>query len=176
MHSFSSLNECPESDLSVIGFPEAIVKTNNIISGSKDKCAILASSPNKCVSEYKFPWVGSTTYNPLSLPTTISQEPLSNTAGNAFTKIASVYTLSLFPAYSSVITPVAFNAQAGIPTGTVGVVAATADGTPTARNTASKAATSLKSGVTGVSGVERNYGRNWLWFGSLSIAALFYLI
>ncbi|EHK96922.1 hypothetical protein M7I_7322 [Glarea lozoyensis 74030] len=92
--------------------------------------------------------------------------------------------------YSSVITPIAFNAQAGVPTGTVDVIAATADGTPTARNTATKSATSSKSGATGVSGsvtsaptatstpsgAQRSYGRNWLWFGSLVFAALFYLI
>lgn len=54
---------------------------------------------------------------PSGLPGT---DPLSNNPGNAFTEFGSPeYTLSLFPSYSSVIKPAAFNTKAGAGSQTV---------------------------------------------------------
>jgi hypothetical protein len=110
----SILNACPNSDLSVVGFQTFVTDIQNIIDKSSDKCTILNNGTATCISDYALPFAGSKAYNPLSLPGgEPGTEPLSNQVGNAFTELpSSVYTLSLFPGYTSTITPVAFDAKA----------------------------------------------------------------
>jgi len=71
-------------------------------------------------------------------------EPLSNLPGNAFTDFgAPAYTLTLFPGYSSVITPAVFNAKAGAASGTLatGSAVVTASSAASTENGASAVAT-----------------------------------
>jgi hypothetical protein len=99
--------------------------------------------------------VGSTTYNPLSLPTTIGKEPLCNRAGNAITTFgADIFTWSLFPAYSRVIISATFEAGAGVATGLVDVENATAD---TARDIPGHDA------ATSIASVCQDYEWWWKW-------------
>lgn len=91
-----------------------------MISKSVDDCAILDNGSDACVSQFGYPFYGTIT-NPLKLPADEpGTEPLSNLPGNAFTEFgAATYVLTLFPGYSSVITPAPFNANAGVATGSV---------------------------------------------------------
>ncbi|KAH8671937.1 hypothetical protein BGZ60DRAFT_527375 [Tricladium varicosporioides] len=188
------LNVCPKSDLSILAFPNKIQSVQNLVGTSTDNCAILETNPDACVTDLKFPWYGSTAYNPLALPTNMpGTEPLSNNPGNAFTDFGKPsYTVILFPAYSSVITPAAFKAGAGVTgsvtlggvvsgttgiTGTGGSVTATgtggAAGTPTGTGTGSSAAATSKSGA-GVVSVREGLGVSWIVaaLGMVGMAAL----
>jgi hypothetical protein len=73
------------------------------------------------VSQFNFPFDGSKVYNPLNLPPGVpGNDPVSNLPGNAFTEFGEpVYTFQLFPAFTSVITPVPFNNKASAPTETI---------------------------------------------------------
>jgi len=68
-----------------------------------------------CATDYGFPWTGPKGYNPLNLP--VGQPgtlPLSNNAGNAFTVFdPPVFTMALFPAFTSTISAAKFVATAG---------------------------------------------------------------
>ncbi|KAF8847563.1 hypothetical protein BDZ45DRAFT_320904 [Acephala macrosclerotiorum] len=146
------LNVCPKSDLSILGFAQELSTTQHLISKSTDNCAILNNNSDTCVQKYGYPFHGTVT-NPLNLPAgEPGDEPLSNLPGNAFTDFgAPAYTLKLFPGYSSVITPAAFNADAGAATGSVGasgsaVVTATAGSTGTGGNVAATGTATAKTG------------------------------
>ncbi|KAE8441186.1 hypothetical protein EG329_005786 [Mollisiaceae sp. DMI_Dod_QoI] len=184
------LNVCPKSDLSILGFQQELSDTQKLISQSTDNCAILDNSSDTCVSQFGFPFYG-TISNPLNLPSDEpGTEPLSNLPGNAFTEFgAPAYTLTLFPGYSSVITPAAFKANAGAATGSVGagsaVVTATAGSTgqsgsvaPTAtgKNTGSGASTTGKSTNTGAaassSSTQKSGAVNWESRGSALLFSL----
>ena len=120
---------------------------------------------------------------------------MSNLPGNAFTEFgAPAYTLSLFPAYSSVITPAPFSANAGVDTQTLdaasadvtamGSAEAMASLTGKASRTASKTSASTgksassTSGSTGAaqtstkSGAVRTFmAGNALWSGCIWVGA-----
>ena len=107
----SILSVCPKSDLSVLGFSAFVTQTQKALAGSADKCAILNNGSATCVSDYNFPFVGSSVYNPLTLPTGIpGNDNLYNAPGNAFSVYpsAGVVTLTLKPSYTSTITPASF--------------------------------------------------------------------
>ncbi|PMD31554.1 hypothetical protein L207DRAFT_591505 [Hyaloscypha variabilis F] len=156
------LNTCPSSDLSVIGFPGYVTSIQNYLASDSDKCAVLNNGTATCVKDYGFPFVGTTAYNPLSLPAgEPGTEPLSNTAGNAFTVFPSpTMTLTLYPAYTSIITAAPFEKSAGADANEVqgssivdaggAVVTATgvvATGTATGTGTAAATATKANSGA-----------------------------
>lgn len=145
----SSLAACPKSDLSIVGFADYLSKMQKLISPSSDHCAILNNNSDTCVTEYHYPFVA-TVYNPLELPPgEPGTEALSNTAGNAFTKFgASTFSLSLFPGFTTTITPAPFNAKAGAATGTV---ASTGGVVATGTNAAATAASTGKATGTGSS-------------------------
>ncbi|KAH7416638.1 hypothetical protein BKA64DRAFT_655640 [Cadophora sp. MPI-SDFR-AT-0126] len=107
-------NVCPTSDLSLFGIDNEIAAAQRLVGNSKDNCAILETSADTCVAELGFPYAGTKIVNLLNLPTGIpGSDPLVNNPGNAFTDFGSPsYTLSLFPAYSTVIKPAAFNTKA----------------------------------------------------------------
>lgn len=120
---YSIVNVCPNSDLSILGFQSELTSTQQLIGKSTDNCAVLddqSTGFDTCVTQFGYPFYGNIT-NPLKLGTDApGTEPLSNMPGNAFTVFgADSYTLALFPGYSSVITPAAFNANAGVATGTI---------------------------------------------------------
>jgi len=111
----SILTDCPSTDLSVVGFPAYVTSIKNYLAASPDKCSILNNGTATCIKDYGFPFVGTTAYNPLSLP---AGEPgtgaLSNTAGNPFTVAPSpTITMTLLPSYTSVITAAPFVKSAG---------------------------------------------------------------
>ncbi|CZR69644.1 uncharacterized protein PAC_19544 [Phialocephala subalpina] len=152
------LNVCPKSDLSILGFAQELSDTQQLIGKSADNCAILDNNSDTCVQQFGYPFYGTVT-NPLNLPAgEPGDEPLSNLAGNAFTDFgAPAYTLKLFPGYSSVITPAAFNADAGVATGSVGasgsaVVTATAGSTGTGGSVAATGTAKNTGTATGKTG------------------------
>jgi hypothetical protein len=127
----------PNSDLSIVGLQNYITSIQKILAPSTDKCAILNNGNSTCIKDYGFPFADTTAYNPLSLLAGESgTEPLSNTAGNAFTVFPSpTMTLTLFPAYTSTITAAPFEKSAGVDGAVVqgssivgGAVATTATG------------------------------------------------
>ncbi|KAH6714288.1 hypothetical protein DL95DRAFT_368996 [Leptodontidium sp. 2 PMI_412] len=133
-------NVCPTSDLSLFGIDNEIAAARKLIEQSNDNCAILETSPDTCVTELGFPYAGTKIVNLLNLPTGIpGSDPLVNNPGNAFTDFGSPsYTLSLFPSYSTVIKPAAFNTKAGAGTQTVsGTITGQASGSVSAVNTVS---------------------------------------
>ena len=110
-----------------------------------------------CVKDYGFPFVGTTAYNPLSLPAgEPGTEALSNTVGNAFTVAPSpTMILTLYPAYTSTITAAPFEKSAGadgnevqgstIVAGGAGTTATGVLATGTGTGTGSAAATATKA-------------------------------
>jgi hypothetical protein len=113
--SSSILTTCPTSDLSIIGLQTYITSIQKLLAPSSNKCSILNGGTSTCIKDYGFPFVGTTAYNPLSLPAgEPGTEALSNTAGNAFTVFPSpTLTLNLYPAYTSTITAAPFEKSAG---------------------------------------------------------------
>lgn len=114
---------CASSDLSLLGIPQYVANTQQLVGNSADHCAILNSGDqNTCFNTYgTYAFAGDEVFNPLSLPDGVpGSSPLTNNPGNAFTEFgAGAFTLALFPGYSSTITPVPFDAKAGAPTGTL---------------------------------------------------------
>jgi hypothetical protein len=152
----SILNACPNSDLSVISFQTYVTDIQNIIDKSSDKCAILDNGTETCITDYGYPFAGSKAYNPLSLPSgEPGSEPLTNQAGNVFTELpSSVYMLSLFPGYTSTITPAPFDSKAAsADTKSIGtappVVSASATATGSGNVVATGTATTGKSTGSG---------------------------
>jgi hypothetical protein len=118
----SILNVCPNSNLSILDFAAELASAQQLLQSSIiDNCAILDSNSGICVSQFNFPFDGSKVYNPLNLPPGVPVNgPVPNLPGNAFTEFGEpVYTFQLFPAFTSVITPVPFNNEAGAPTETI---------------------------------------------------------
>jgi hypothetical protein len=156
----SILTTCPTSDLSITGLQTYITGIQKVLAPSSDKCAILNNGTSACIKDYGFPFVGTTAYNPLSLPAgKPGTEALSNTEGNAFTVPPSpTLTLTLYPAYTSTITAAPFEKSAGadgvevqglsivgggVVTTATGVVAT---GTGSAAATATKASSGFRMG------------------------------
>jgi hypothetical protein len=136
------LNACPKSDLSIVGIQDKVASTQNPVGRSADNRSILDDGGATCVSQFNYPYYGKA-FNPLKPGADEpGSEPLSNLPGNAFTEFgAPAYTLKLFPGYTSVITPAAFNEKAGAVTqtinaGSVGIsITATPSGTGSATGT-----------------------------------------
>jgi len=146
----------------------------SVLSSSTDKCAVLDNGTDTCVTKYGFPFVGTTAYNPLNLGSSEpGTEPLSNTAGNAFTAFpVPTTTLSLFPAYTSVIIPAAFNAAAGadsnLVTGSGSIVLASPTGGP--GGTASSGQSTGTGTVASASGTKASSGlRLEVYLGLISV-------
>jgi hypothetical protein len=94
----------------------AAYEQSNTASG--DNCSILDNSPYQCSNTYSNYVDGTSWVNPGSLPTRFpGTAPLSDTTGQLTSLDFYVYTLSLFPAYSTVITPAPFNATNAAATG-----------------------------------------------------------
>ncbi|PMD34499.1 hypothetical protein L207DRAFT_589090 [Hyaloscypha variabilis F] len=136
-------NICPSSNLSSIGFDswfadqEKSIKNSQVSyseiaamagGGPLGNCTIL-NTPDTCVSKYKLPIEGTKWWNPLALPAGVpGTEALSDVAGSVtvppwgMTKT----TMVLFPAYTTVITPAAYNEKNAA--ATTGGVSGTATG------------------------------------------------
>lgn len=99
--------------------PSKIAEAQKLLANGAEKsnnCSILDNTtPDRCAASYSVTKIGSTWYNPLQLPTSVPGTlPLSNLPGTGLTDFgAASITLALVPAYSSVITPAAFVADAG---------------------------------------------------------------
>ncbi|KAH8589623.1 hypothetical protein B0O99DRAFT_692358 [Bisporella sp. PMI_857] len=148
------LNVCPTSDLSLLGLAGEIAAAQKLVGQSNDNCAILENSPDTCVTGLGFPYYGTKIINLLNLPTGVpGSDPLTNNPGNAFTDFGSPqFTLSLFPSYSSVIKPAAFNTKAGAGSQAVSgsvVATATASGGGSASDTAAASITGTPGTGTG---------------------------
>lgn len=113
-HVSNTINACPKNDLSLLDFPNYIATTQSV-SSSKDKCAVLDTNPESCVTDYGSPWVGPNYYNAQNLPADQpGTEPLSDLPGDSFTEFGDTdFTLTLYPGFSTVITPAPFVATAG---------------------------------------------------------------
>lgn len=107
----SIINTCPKTDLSIIDFTKYIASVSDTLGSEAKNCTILQNGTDTCIKDYNFPFVGTTAYNPLSLPKgEPGTEPLSNAAGNAFTVFPAGVntTLSLLPSHITTVTPATF--------------------------------------------------------------------
>ncbi|KAH7346145.1 hypothetical protein BKA65DRAFT_594710 [Rhexocercosporidium sp. MPI-PUGE-AT-0058] len=161
--STTIFNVCPTSDLSLFGIDNDIATAQGLLQQSKDNCAILETSPDACVAELGFPYAGTKIVNLLNLPTGIpGSDPLVNNPGNPLTDFGlASYTLSLFPAYSTVIKPAAFNTKAGAGAQTFsGTITAKVSGTASAVNTGTGAAAAASPNKT--SNAMREHAGFWV--------------
>lgn len=111
----NAINICPNNDLTDVYFATFLAATQPTLSLSPDKCAIIDTDPETCVTKYEQPWLGPDYYNPLNLPADHpGTEPLSDRPGDSFSEFGdNPKTLRLFPGYSSVITGAPYVATAG---------------------------------------------------------------
>jgi len=105
------ITACPKTDLTVIGFEKYIAQVAKTLGSAAKNCTILNNGTETCIKDYNFPFVGTTAYNPLSLPVgEPGTEPLVNAPGNAFTVFPATVntTLSLLPSHTTTVTPASF--------------------------------------------------------------------
>lgn len=150
------MSACPSSDLSILGFQQSVTNVQSLLQTSTDNCAILDQPVDTCLNDYGYFFAGDKAFNPLNLPTGVpGNDPLTNLPGNAFTEFgASTFALTLFPGYTSVITPAPFNNQAAAATGLqagsfspTGSAFSGNSGTGTAAGTGSTPTSTQKSGA-----------------------------
>ncbi|RDW58587.1 hypothetical protein BP6252_13063 [Coleophoma cylindrospora] len=107
------LNICPNYDLSYLGFPNIIANFGAQRSARTD-CAVLEDPSDLCQSSFGISRIGPDFYNPMNLPSGIpGTSTLLNLGGNAFTEFVSAYTLTLYPGFTTTITPAPYRAVSG---------------------------------------------------------------
>lgn len=159
---------CPNSDLSRIGFTTWFAQEQKTLAysqsalsfkGALGNCKILDTAPGTCASTYGFPIKGSKQINPFELPAGIpGTQALSNLPGSVTVPPwgAVPTSLALFPAYSTAITPAAFNSKnvgaTSAATGTGAAATGTGSGTATGTGAGSAATTTQGSGAAASTG------------------------
>jgi len=152
-------NICPNSNLSSIGFTDWFANEEKTIQNAqafnlkltgKDpgNCTILDTAPDTCVSKYKLPIQGTKWWNPLELPADVpGTEALSDTAGSVTVPPWGMNKSSmvLFPGYTTVITPAAYNAKNAAATTGVGDTTIAGATTGMGTGSAGAAATTTKA-------------------------------
>ncbi|CRL25362.1 unnamed protein product [Penicillium camemberti] len=128
------IETCPHNDLSDLSI-DIMVKSFELgyNQSASDNCSILDDDTgSQCISSFSIDSDASTWYNPGQLPSGFpGTAPLSDTTdAGSLTSAPDPYTFSLFPAYTSVITPAPYNAKA-VTTINTGTAVQTGTGTGT---------------------------------------------
>jgi hypothetical protein len=162
---FSNIfNICPSSNLSSIGFDswfatqEKLIKSDQVSyseiasmagGGPLGNCTILNTAPDTCASKYKLPIEGTKWWNPLALPAGVpGTQALSDVAGSVTVPPwgTTKTTMVLFPSYTTVITPAAYNEEnAAATTGVSGTTTAAGATAGTGTGSAGAAVTTTKA-------------------------------
>ncbi|KAJ5623055.1 hypothetical protein N7490_011660 [Penicillium lividum] len=143
------IQACPHNDLSALSIDTWIESFQfGYNESASDDCSILDDGTgSQCMASFTFESEATTWYNPGQLPSGYpGTAPLSDTTdAGSLTVAPEPYTFSLFPAYTSVISPVPYNAKAvtAVNTGTA-AQSATETGTG-ASSTATDSASSSKT-------------------------------
>ncbi|KAJ5769059.1 hypothetical protein N7520_003618 [Penicillium odoratum] len=136
------IQACPHNDLSGLSIDTWISSLQfGYNESASDDCSILDDGTgSQCKASFTFESEATTWYNPGQLPSGFpGTAPLSDTTNaGSLTVAPEPYTFSLFPAYTSVISPVPYNAKA-----------VTAVNTETAAQSATETGTGAGSTETG---------------------------
>ncbi|KAH7354996.1 hypothetical protein BKA65DRAFT_475466 [Rhexocercosporidium sp. MPI-PUGE-AT-0058] len=154
---------CPNSELSRIGFTTWFAQLQKTLessqsglsfSGALGNCTILDTAPETCASKYGFPIKGPKQVNPFELPAGFpGSQALSDLPGSLTVPPwgTGPTSLTLFPAYSTAITPAAFNAKnaggSSVATGTGAAATGARTGSATEIGAGSPTATIKGSGA-----------------------------
>jgi hypothetical protein len=159
MHSI--IDTCPHNDLSDLPID---IMLNSFEGGynlsASDQCSVLSDGTGSQCTSFNFDTYATKWYNPGQLPSGFpgTASLSETTAGGSLTSAPEPYTFSLFPAYTSVITPAPYNAKAVTATNT-GTAVETATGTATTGKGSASSATPSKGAARSLaSPISFNFG------------------